>query len=371
MNTPFPAPVGVGIIGCGNIFAAYANGLRMFRILDLKACADLNPDAAKARAEEFGIQAKTIRDLLADPAIDLVVNLTVPQVHAQVGMEILRAGKHAYSEKPLAIDLDEGRQLLELARGTGLRVGCAPDTFLGAGLQTCRKLLDDGWIGRPASGTAFMMSSGPESWHPNPAFFYQKGAGPLMDMGPYYIAALVHLLGPVASVVAATSAPRRERLATCKEQFGKLLPVEVATHNSGSLVFNSGAVVSMTVSFDVHAHRHSPIEIYGSSGSLIVPDPNTFGGPVSVNRVGSTGWAEMPLTHGYQGNSRGIGVADMAHAIRSGRPHRCDASLAFHALEVMQAFDKSQATGHRVDIGHAVERPAAFPLDLLPGVLDD
>jgi predicted dehydrogenase len=363
--------VAVGIIGCGNIFSAYAKGLRMFRILDLKACADLNHETAKSRAEEFGIQALTIDELLADPKIDLVVNLTVPQAHARVGMEILRAGKHAYSEKPLAIDSAEGLQLLNLARETGLRVGCAPDTFLGAGLQTCRKIIDDGWIGKPTSGTAFMMSSGPESWHPNPGFFYQKGAGPLMDMGPYYIAALVHLLGPIASVTAATSAPQGERMATCKEQFGKMLPVEVATHNSGSLVFASGAVISMTISFDVHAHRHSPIEIYGSSGSLLVPDPNTFGGPVSVFRRESRDWKEMPLSHGYQENSRGIGVADMAHAIRSGRPHRCDATLALHALEVMEAFEKSQTLGCRVDIASAPERPAAFPLGLPHGILDN
>lgn len=343
----------------------------MFRILDLKACADLNQETAKSRAEEFGIQALTIDELLADPKIDLVVNLTVPQAHARVGMEILRAGKHAYSEKPLAIDSAEGLQLLDFARETGLRVGCAPDTFLGAGLQTCRKIIDDGWIGKPTSGTAFMMSSGPESWHPNPGFFYQKGAGPLMDMGPYYIAALVHLLGPVASVTATTSAPQSERMATCKEQFGKILPVEVSTHNSGSLVFASGAVISMTISFDVHAHRHSPIEIYGSSGSLLVPDPNTFGGPVSVFRRESGDWKEMPLSHGYQENSRGIGVADMAHAIRSGRPHRCDATLALHALEIMEAFEKSQALGGRVDIARAPERPAAFPLGLTRGVLDN
>jgi predicted dehydrogenase len=371
MSFSNPSPVSVGIIGCGNIFPAYVRGLRMFRILDLKACADLNPDSAKARAEEFGIESRTINGLLADPTIDLVVNLTVPQAHARVGMDILRAGKHVYSEKPLAIDLDEGAQLLDLARESGLRVGCAPDTFLGAGLQSCRKLIDDGWIGTPTSGTAFMLQAGPESWHPNPAFFYQKGAGPLMDMGPYYVTALVHLLGPVSSVTAVTSAPRRERLATCKEQFGTLLPVDVPTHYSGSLVFASGAVVSMTISFDVHSHRHSPIEIYGSGGSLAVPDPNTFGGPVSLRPAGCKEWGEIPLVHGYPENSRGIGVADMAHAIRSGRPHRCDGALAFHALEVMQAFEKSSNLGQRVEIARASAQPAAFPLGLLPGVLDD
>lgn len=364
-------PINVGIIGCGNISQAYATGCAMFRILNLKSCSDLNPEVAKEKAEKFKIAAVSIEELLADPTIDLVINLTVPKVHAQVSMQILQAGKHVYSEKPLATSLEDGKAVMELAAQKGLRVGCAPDTFLGAGLQTCRKLIEDGWIGRPLSATAFMLAAGPESWHPNPSFFYQKGAGPMFDMGPYYITALVHLLGPVKAICAMTSMPRSERLATCKEQFGKMLPVEIPTHYSGSLLFESGAVVSMTISFDVASHTHSPIEIYGSAGSLGVPDPNTFGGPVSLRRSGATDWKEIPFAFGYQENSRSIGVADMAHAIRSGRPHRCDASLALHALEVMHAFETAHIGRCWTEIHSPCIQPAPFPLGLPPGLLDD
>ncbi len=363
--------VNVGVIGCGNIFPAYAKGCASFRKLNLKACADLNPDAAKARAAEFQITALSIEELLADPGIDLVINLTLPKVHAKVSRDIINAGKHVYSEKPLAIDVQEGKELIELAASKGLRIGCAPDTFLGAGLQTTRKLIDDGWIGRPIGGTAFMLSRGPESWHPNPASFYERGAGPMFDMGPYYITALVHLLGPIRSVSAMTSKARTERLATCKEQFGRMLPVEIPTHYSGSLLFENGAVVNIAISFDVAAHSNRPIEIFGTQGSVSVPDPNTFGGPVSLHRVGYEGWKDMPLAFGYHENSRSIGAADMAHAIDSGRAHRCDGSLALHALEVMAAFEESQNTRAWVDIKNSCVQPQAFPLGMTAGILDE
>jgi len=363
-------PINVGIIGCGNIFGAYAKGCALFRSLKLKACADLNPEAAHAQAKEYQIAALSIPELLADPEIEIVINLTIPKVHASVSMDILRAGKHVYSEKPLGVNVAEGRAVLDLAKEKNLRVGCAPDTFLGAGYQTCRKLIDDGWIGRPISGTAFMLSSGPESWHPNPGFFYQEGAGPMMDMGPYYVTALVHLLGPVKSVLATTTSARTERLATCKEHFGKMLPVEVPTHYTGNLLFQNGAVITMVISFDVIAHQHKPIEIYGSEGSLGAPDPNTFGGPVSVYKKGFESWTEIPLVYGYKENSRSIGVADMAHAIQSGRPHRCDGRLALHALEVMTSFQRSHEQGGWVDIENQCDHPAGFPLGLPPQVLD-
>ena len=363
-------PLNVGIIGCGNIFGAYGKGCGLFRALNLRACADLNAEAAQARASEFSIAAKSVPELLDDPNIDLIINLTIPKVHAQVSRQILEAGKHVYSEKPLAVTAQEGREVLALAREKNLRVGCAPDTFLGAGLQTCRKFLDDGLIGRPLAGSAFMLSRGPESWHPNPAFFYQKGGGPMMDMGPYYVTALVHLLGPVKAVSAMTSRSYSERLATCKEHFGEMLPVEVPTHYSGSLLFESGAVVTMSVSFDVVKHGHKPIEIYGSEGSLDAPDPNTFGRPVGLFRREAQEWKDMPLLFGYKENSRSIGVADMAHAIRSGRPHRCDGVMALHALEVMEAFEQSHESRKWIEITTPCARPTAFPLGLTTGVLD-
>lgn len=360
----------IGIVGCGNIFDAYIRGCAMFEAVRVVACADINMEAATAKAAAFGLKAMTVDDLLADPSIGIVINLTVPKVHAEVSLRALRAGKHVHSEKPLAVDLAEGRRVMEMAKRKGLRVGCAPDTFLGAGLQTCRKLIDDGWIGRPLSGTACMMGWGPEGWHPNPAFFYQRGGGPMLDMGPYYVTALVHLLGPVKAVSAMTSKGFEQRLATCKEHFGERLPVEVPTHNSGNLLFENGAVVTLVVSFDVARHRHSPIEIYGTEGSLAVPDPNTFGGPVSLFRRGGEDWREMPLAFGYRENSRGIGVADMATAIGSGRPHRCDGRLALHALEVMLAFEESGRKRAWVPIKNQCVQPRPFPLGLTPRLLD-
>ena len=360
----------IGIIGCGNIFSAYINGCAMFRTIQVVACADVNMEAARAKATEHKLQAMTVVELLADPSIGAVINLTIPKVHGEVNLKILRAGKHVYSEKPLALNIEEGRKILEYAREKNLQVGCAPDTFLGAGLQTCRKLVDDGWIGKPLSGTAFMMTRGPEFWHPNPAFFYQQGAGPMLDMGPYYITALVHLLGPIKAVSAMTGKAYAQRLATCKEHFGEQLSVEVPTHYSGNLLFDNGAIVSLVVSFDVHRHNHRPIEIYGTDGSLAVPDPNTFDGPVSLFTASSGDWKDVPFAFGYKENSRGIGLADMVQRIQSGRPHRCDGSLALHTLEVMLAFEKSGATRSWVEIATRCTQPPAFPLGLTHGILD-
>jgi len=361
----------VGIIGCGNIAPAYFKGCGMFRLLEAAACADLNAEAAKARAKEFNVTAMTVDELLASPDIDLVVNLTIPKVHAAVSRAALAAGKHVHSEKPLGITLEEGAALVQAAAKAQRRLGCAPDTFLGAGLQTCRKVIDDGWIGRPLAGTAFMMGRGPEGWHPNPAFFYERGGGPMLDMGPYYITALVHLLGPVKAVSAVAVKSFPDRLATCPQQFGKRLPVEVPTHNSGTLIFESGAVVTVCISFDVHAHGHSPIEIYGSEGSLQVPDPNGFGGDVKVFRPDSGQWQPFGFSHGYRENSRSIGAADLAHGVRSGRPHRCSGELALHVLEVMLTFERASQDGRTLEIAHRCAQPAALPLGLVPGLLDD
>lgn len=360
----------IGIIGCGNISQAYLNGTKLFRAVEITACADLNMDAARAKAEEHGVKALTVEELLASDEVDIVLNLTIPSVHAEINLRALEAGKHVYTEKPFAIELQDSQQVLALAEAKGLRVGCAPDTFLGAGLQTCRKLVEDAWIGTPLSGTAFMMGRGPEGWHPNPAFFYQRGGGPMLDMGPYYITALVYLLGPVASVTAVTSKAWEVRIATSEKAFGQALPVEVPTHNSGVLVFESGAVITMVISFDVQRHQHNNIELYGSAGSLQVPDPNTFGGPVRLFRNGNDAWQDMPFTHGYATNSRSMGVADMATAIQSGRPHRCSGALAHHVLEVMHAFEASSQQGGRVMLQSRCDQPAALPLNLLPGMLD-
>lgn len=363
--------VRVGIIGCGNISQAYFNGAGMFEVLEVVACSDINPEAAKAKAAENGCRAQSVDELLANPEVDLVINLTIPAVHAEVSLAALNAGKHVHCEKPLAVHLEDGKKVIDLAAAKGLLVGCAPDTFLGAGLQTARKMVDDGWIGRVLSGTAFLMSRGPESWHPNPAFFYEVGAGPMFDMGPYYITALVHLLGPVKELCAVTTRAFDERIATCKEQFGKLLPVSVPTHSSGTLVFHSGAVVTVTISFDVHQHGHSPLELYGTEGSLKVPDPNTFDGPLEVWTPTTKAWTPQALAFPYSENSRSIGAADMAYAILSGgtRRHRTSGALAYHALEVMHAFEKSSKLGQRVGIESKPDQPEPLPLGLIKGRL--
>ncbi|MFP4358605.1 MAG: Gfo/Idh/MocA family protein [Puniceicoccaceae bacterium] len=366
------SPLRVGIIGCGKISQAYFTGAKVFESLKIVACADLNPEVARAKAEANGCEAVSVDDLLGHPEIDLVINLTVPAAHGEIDKRSLEAGKHVYSEKPFTVELEEGREVLALAEARGLRVGCAPDTFLGAGLQTCRKLVDEGAVGRVVAGTAFMLSRGPESWHPNPGFYYLKGGGPVLDMGPYYLTALVNLIGPVKRVAGITSRALDVRVATCEERRGEELPVEVSTHASASLEFHSGAVVTAVFSFDVPRHGHAPIELYGTDGSLRVPDPNTFGGPVACYRIAAhkDGWTDEPLSHRYAENTRGIGAADMACAINSGREHRANGLLALHVLEVMHAIEESSRTGTHVDIESRPARPAPLPVGLVAGTLD-
>jgi predicted dehydrogenase len=362
--------LGIGIIGCGNISDAYLKAASSFPILDIKALADIRPEAAEARASQFGLKAMPVEDLLADPAIEIIVNLTIPAAHVEVGTSALSAGKHVYSEKPLGLSTAEARPLLELAKVKGLRVGCAPDTFLGGSHQTCRKLVDDGAIGEFLAGTAFFMCPGHERWHPNPAFYYAKGGGPMLDMGPYYLTALVNLLGPVARVSGAATRARAERVITSEPLAGTKIPVEVATHVAGTLEFVSGATVSIVMSFDVARHRHRPIELYGTEGSLSIPDPNRFFGAIEL-ATATKDWTEQPTEHSFaSGNYRSIGVADMAHAIRSGRPHRASGELAFHVLEVMEAFQLSSERGAHVAIASRPERPAMLAVAPPPGSLD-
>ncbi len=352
----------IGIIGCGNISSAYVTGCRAFAHLRVVSVADIRPEAAQAKAAEHELGcAGSVEALLADPDIDLVINLTVPHAHAAVSRAVLAAGKHLYSEKPLAVEQADGRAVLEAAAARGLRVGCAPDTFLGGGLQTSRKLIDDGAIGEPVAAVAFMLGHGPEGWHPNPGFFYRRGAGPLFDMGPYYVTALVHLLGPVARVAAMARISFAERTATSAARYGEKLPVEVPTHVAGTLAMVSGPVATMITSFDVWGHTLPRIEVYGSEGSLSVPDPNTFGGPVRLLRAGEREWTDVTLTHSDTVR-RGVGVADMAAAIRDGRPHRASGEMAYHVLDVMHSFYDSSAAGQTVAVASTCARPEALPV---------
>jgi predicted dehydrogenase len=362
--------VGIGIVGGGVISPAYINASRMFPNIEIKGIADMRTEVAEKRGAEFGIPAMRVDQMLKRDDIEIIVNLTVPLAHTDVDIAALRAGKNVYSEKPLGISLVEARKVMDLANEKGLRVGCAPDTFLGGGHQTARDLIDQGVIGTPVAGSAFFMCPGHERWHPAPAFYYQRGGGPMLDMGPYYISNLVQLLGPVASVMGSTARPRAQRVITSEPLNGTLIPVDVSTHVAGTLEFRSGAVISIAMSFDVPKHRHTPIELYGEKGAMLVPDPNRFGGEVSVAKTGGE-WEVMPFTRGYtDGNFRSIGVADMASALRSGRPHRASGALAFHVLEAIEAFQKSADEGRRITIESSVEQPKAMPAGLDSGRLD-
>lgn len=363
-------PVTIGLVGCGNISAAYLRAAPLFPELRIAAAADLDESRARARAEEFGLRATTVDALLADPAIEIVLNLTIPAAHVPVGLDAIRSGKHVHGEKPLAASTTQARTLLDAAGRAGLRVGSAPDTFLGGAHQTARKLLDDGEIGRPLSGTAFMMNHGHEHWHPDPAFYYEPGGGPMLDMGPYYLTNLVNLLGPVASVTGVAAAGYPERTIGSEKRRGQTMRVSVATHVAGLMTFAEGAVVSIATSFDVWQHRHGNVELYGTEGSMAVPDPNRFGGTISVAKRRDP-WTDMPLSHGFaDGNLRILGLADMARAIRTGRPHRCDGRLAYHVLEVMEAFQRSSDEGRTVAIESRCERPAPLPARSPLGELD-
>ena len=353
----------VGVVGCGNISGIYLQTGTTFDVLEIVACADLIEERARAQAAKYDVpNVCSVEELLADPEIEIVMNLTNPEAHAEVGMKTVEAGKSVHNEKPLTASREEGRRLLEGASARGVRVGGAPDTFLGGGLQTCRKLIDDGWIGEPVGATAFMLCPGHESWHPNPDYYYQPGAGPMFDMGPYYLTALVNLMGPVSRVTGCARITFPERLITSQPLNGTKIQVNTPTHVAGILEFSSGAIGTILTSFDVQAHGMPNIEIYGSEGSMGVPDPNGFGGPVRIRRAGASEWSDVPLTHGYAENSRGIGVADMAYALRSDRPHRANGELAYHVLDIMHAFLDSAREGRHIKLTSTCGRPAPFPV---------
>lgn len=364
-------PVRAGIVGCGNISPIYFQASRRFEAMEIVACADLVPERARARAAEFGVRAaSSVEELLESPDLDLIINLTVPLAHASVALAALEAGKSVYGEKPLAVSLTDGKRVLEKAASRGLRVGCAPDTFLGGGHQTCRRLVDEGAIGRPVAATAFMLSPGVESWHPNPEFYYQPGGGPMFDMGPYYLTALINLLGPVRRVTGSARRTHDQRVITAEHRRGEVIPVEVPTHVAAVLDFHSGAVATLVTSFDVQCHGLPNIELYGTEGTLSIPDPNCFGGPVRLWDRKRQAWHEVELTHGYADNSRGLGAADLAQGLRSGRPHRAAGEMALHALEIMHAVHVASEEGRHVELATTCERPAPLRADLPDGVLD-
>ncbi|MGI6561768.1 MAG: Gfo/Idh/MocA family protein [Clostridia bacterium] len=362
--------VKIGIIGCGNISPIYfKNCIEVFEILEVKACADIVFERAKAKAEEYGIKAYTVEDMLNDDEIEIILNLTTPNAHFSVCDAALDAGKSVHTEKPLSVLFEEGKALVKKANEKKLLLGAAPDTFLGAGIQTCRKLIDDGWIGQPIGATAFMLCPGHESWHPAPQFYYKKGGGPMFDMGPYYLTALVNLLGPVESVAGSVSMTRKQRIITSKPLAGTVMDVEVPTHVTGLLNFKNGAIGTIVTSFDVFGGNVPFIEIYGTEGSLSVPDPNVFGGPVKV-KIRRNEWTEVPLTHMYRDNSRGIGVADMAYALKTGRKNRCSGELACHVLEIMHGIHIASDTKSNYVLETTCERPQPLPSNPMHGRLE-
>jgi predicted dehydrogenase len=360
-------PVTTAIIGTGTISSIYLENCTRSPMLELVACADLDLARAQAQATKYGVpRAAEVAEVLADPSIELIINLTIPVAHGTVALAAIRAGKSVYNEKPLTVSRDDGKLLLDEARARGLLVGCAPDTFLGGGLQTCRKLIDDGAIGVPVAATAFMLSRGPEHWHPDPAFFYHVGGGPMFDMAPYYLTALIAMLGPVRRVTASTGISFAERTITSKPKYGTVVKVETPTHIASVLDFASGPIGTLVTSFDVWHAEVPRIEIYGSEGSLSLPDPNMFHGPVRLRAAGDEEWRELPLTHGYTENSRGLGVLDLAAALRAGREPRASGAMAYHVLDMMHAAHEASERGVHVELASSCERPAPLPEGLEP-----
>ena len=361
--------LGIGIIGCGNISAAYLQLAPLFRGFEMRAVADLNMDAARARATEFGVRADSVDDILAADDIDIIVNLTVPAAHFDVSRDILNAGKHAYSEKPMVLSLAEGEALRALAEARGLRVGAAPDTFLGGAHQTARAALDAGDIGKVVSGTAHVMSHGMESWHPNPDFFFLPGAGPMLDLGPYYITNLIQLLGPVSRVSALTSIGQATRTIGSEPRRGEVIPVKTPTTLHALLEFASGATVTLSTSWDVWAHRHGHMELYGLEGTMFLPDPNWFSGTVEVTQRDGPPRALASDDHPFavpndhrgdtpMANYRMAGLAEMVAAMAQRRPHRCSLDLALHAVDVMTSVLRAGEERTVIALSTTCDRPA-------------
>lgn len=363
-------PLNVGIIGCGAIIAQYLSNFRRLDQVNLVAVADLDPARAQAVADDYeGARALSVEELLAADDVDLVLNLTIPAAHGEVALKAIAAGKSVYGEKPLAATTEEARQVLEAARQAGVVVGCAPDTVLGTGIQTARKAIDDGLIGAPISASATMVTPGHERWHPNPDFYYQPGGGPLLDMGPYYVTALVTLLGPVVSVMGAASHTRHERTIGSGPRQGEKVPVATDSHVTGVLTHASGALSTLFMSFDAVKSKSPNIEIHGELGSLVVPDPNHFDGDVQLFPLGGDDWETLPVSAGYVDAGRGFGIADLA-ATPDGLEPRAGGALAYHALEVMESVLASAHSGLSVRITSTVERPQGVELSVLAGAVD-
>lgn len=341
-----------GLIGCGNISEIYLENLQSSSVVEVVACADMVIEKAQARASQFNIaNAFTPEELFQQEDIELIINLTIPAAHASVNLAALAAGKHVYAEKPFAVSLEDGQRTLLRAKEVGRRVGSAPDTFLGSGIETARKAIDDGLIGRPIAASAFMMSGGPESWHPDPEFFYAPGGGPMFDMGPYYLTALTSLLGSMTRISSSAGIQIPDRHVHSGPKEGTPLRVQTPTHLAGTIDFENSAIVTMITSFDIKGGSQLPrMEIYGTEGTLEIPDPNFFDGDVRLRRAGSEEFEIVPPVFEGTRNERGKGLNEMVTAIRNNQPHRASGELAYHVLEAMHAFQRSSLEGKHVII---------------------
>ena len=365
--------VRIGILGLGAISGIYLQNLtKLFREVEIAGVYDIVKEKMEKVKEEYGVAKcyNSMEEMFQDPEIEIVLNLTRPFEHYETTKAALLAGKHVYSEKPLAATLEEGLELVKLAEEKNLMLGGAPDTFMGAGIQTCRKLIDDGFIGEPIGASARMICHGHESWHPSPAFYYQYGGGPMMDMGPYYVTALINLMGGVKELTGMTTKSFETRTITSEPLYGEVVKVEVPTHVNGILKFESGAVGTITTTYDVYYDKSASLEIYGTKGTLRVPDPNCFDGPIYLLRPEDNGFKEIPLVFPYKENSRGLGIADMAKALRTGRRARADYNQTLHVLEIMTAFEKSSSEGKTIALNTTYQRAEAMAADMVKGVLD-
>ena len=358
----------IGIIGVGVISAQYFDQLPSYPGVTIIAVADLDLARAAAVAEERGVESMSVDELIADPRIELILNLTIPAAHAEIDLRVLAAGKHVYGEKPLALTTEEGRGVIEDAARRGLIVGSAPDTVLGTGIQTARALIDSGAIGDPVAASVQWTAPGHERWHPAPEFYYQPGAGPLFDMGPYYLTALVTLFGPIKRVAGVATRSARERSIGTGPKAGAPVPVNIDTHVSAVLEHVSGVTVTVTVSFEVWASRAPLFEVYGTSGTLAVPDPNRFSDDVEIWTTEAPEWTVAPVAGGYPDAGRGIGIADIDGALSSGRPVKASGELALHVLEVMESILASAAGASSIEIVSRPDRPDAVALGADPAL---
>jgi predicted dehydrogenase len=364
--------LGIGVVGCGNIAGTYLRNAALFPAIEMRACADISAKAAKQRAAEYGIRASSVEALISADDVDLVLNLTVPTAHFNVSIAALLAGKHVFTEKPLAVTAAEGRLLVEEARRRDLAIGSAPDTFLGAAGRLARRLMDEAAIGRPVTGTAFMMTRGMEHWHPNPQFYYQPGGGPVLDMGPYYITMLVNLLGPAKRVMAMSAIGSVQRLISAPgPNTGTSFSVGTPTSISALLEFVCGTIVTIGMSWDVFRHSNQPIELHGVGGSLRLPDPDTFGGVIGLSRKGGP-WEELATSQAVYGkfnwpfeapdraNYRMLGVADLAHSLATDTKPRASGELALHVLDILEAIFEASESGSAAIIPAGAVQPMAL-----------